>query len=178
MKTKAILILGVLAVGVVAVAAIVSRRDRAETPTDSVAPAAAPFFEGLAPRLNDVALIQIKHGEKEFTIQKAGDAWQVAEKGGYPAKAEDVKKALFQLGGLRKAEERTTKPALYSELGVQDPDGKPPKEGQTGPSLVTLKDAGGQPVATAIIGNTKWGAKPGVFIRKPGEAQSWLAEGQ
>jgi Domain of unknown function (DUF4340) len=178
MKTKTILILGALAGAAVVVAAIASRWDRAETPADKPAASAKPFFEDLAPKLKDVAAIQIKHADKEFTIRKAGDAWQIAEKGGYPAKTDDVKKALFQLGQLRKAEERTSKPALYAELGVQDPDGQPVKEGQTGPTLVTLKDDKDQALATAIVGNVKYGTTPGVFVRKPGEAASWLASGQ
>src|SRR5258708_6138575 len=46
-------------------------------------------------------------------------------------------------------------------------------------TLVTIKADKGGTTAAAIIGNIKWeGSKPGVYIRKAGEPQSWLADGK
>ncbi len=178
MKTTPVLILASVAAAVVIVAVVVSRKDRVESP-DAATPAAAKFFDGLAPKLSTVSAIVLKHGDKEFTIHKTDSGWDIPERANYPAKTDDVKKALFQIGELRKWEERTQKPDLYSQLNVQDPDGKPLREGENGPTLMTLKDDKGQTLASAIIGNTKFGggSKSGVFVRKAGEAQSWLAEG-
>ena len=176
MKTTPVLILAGAAAAVVIVAVLVSRKDRVASPDASTAERPR-MFDGLAPKLADVAVIDLKHGDKEFTVRKTADGWEIPERGGFPAKSEDVKKVLFKLGELRKGEERTQKPDLYPQLNVQDPDGKPLKEGEAGPTLLTLKDSKGQTLASAIVGNTKLGAKPGVFIRKAGEAQSWLGEG-
>lgn len=178
MNTKAVLILGGIAVATVAVAAFVSTRDSAPS-GETAAATRGVLFEGLSERLPKVASITIKHADREFTLHRDGQTWKVAEKGGYPAKPEEIRKVLVGLAELRAGEPMTSKPERYAQIGVQDPDGQPAEPGSQAPTLVTFKDEQGGVVASAIVGNQKWaGSKRSVYIRKAGEAQSWLAAGE
>lgn len=176
MKPKTLGILAALAAAAAVIAAVAASKNRAVTPTTSDAEAPR-LFDGLGPKLDTVATLSLKHGDKEYTIKKSASEWQIAEKGGFPAKADAVRKALVGLAELRQAEEKTSSPERYATLNVQDPDGKPLAQGAQGPTLMTLKDDKGGQVAAAIIGNQKYGNTPGVYIRKPGETKSWLASG-
>jgi hypothetical protein len=178
MKTTPVIVLSVVAAAAVGAAALVAYRQRGgEAPAD--APANAPMFEGLTARLPQVTAISIKHADQDFTVAKTDKGWGLADRGGYPVKAEEVRKTLVGLDQLRRAQAMTSKPELYSKLGVQEPEGKPVEGGGAAPTLVTLKDAQGQAIASAIVGQQKWsGNQRGVYIRKAGEAQSWLAAGE
>ena len=135
-------------------------------------------FPGLADKVNTVASVSVK-SDKEFTIRQAsgGGAWEMAEKGNYPVNFEKVKAVVVGMAELRIAEEKTSKPELYAKLGVQDP-GTPVKQGEKAPVLLTLKDTAGADLASVIVGNSRYSPKQGVYIRKPGEAKSWAANGQ
>ncbi|MEX2217603.1 MAG: DUF4340 domain-containing protein [Phycisphaerales bacterium] len=175
MKIGALIGLVVVAgAGAALTAVVVWPRDRAESALAGGAPAVA----GLAERVNDVALVEVRTGTGQFSVRRtAANTWEATEKGGYPVQFEKVKQVVVGLSQLRLAEQKTSRPDLYPKLGVQDPGGEVP-EGERGPTLVTLKDAQGQPLASIIIGNSKWDSKPGVYIRRAGEAPSWLASGQ
>lgn len=143
-----------------------------------------PFLPSLAAKINDVAQIEITRPEFTFTIHKVADTWRVKDKGDYPAKPEIVRSLVIALADLKELEPKTTRPELYSKIGVEDPVAPPPdaKDKATPQSaLVTLRDAAGAAIAEVIVGNRKHGQTPstsGVFIRRKGEAQSWLCQGQ
>ncbi len=40
------------------------------------------------------------------------------------------------------------------------------------------EDAKGEVIAAAILGNSKWGTPPGIYLQRAGETQTWLAEGR
>lgn len=177
MNAKTVAILAVVAVVLIVAAAFISRRDRVETPvlSETTKPA---LFPGLVDKLPSVAEIEVKHADKQFTVRKnAQGAWEIADKGGYPAKPDTVKVALNGLALLQKVDPMTERPDRYSQIGVQDVDGKP--NTNPAPTQVTLKDDKGQPIISAIIGNQKFeGNKRGVYIREAGQKQSWLADGE
>jgi len=175
MNAKTLAILASVAAALAVIAAVVSRKDR---PVAGPTPGAeARLFEGLGAKLDSVAAVALKHGDQELTLRKAGAGWEIAEKGGYPAKTDQVRAVLVGMAELREAEKRTSRPDLYSKLNVQDPDGKPIDAGAAGPTLLTLKDDRGGTVAAAIVGTSEPGTKPAVNIRKVGDAQTWLATG-
>lgn len=175
MKPKTLAILAFAAAAVAVIAAVVSRKDRPVAPPE--APAEARLFPDLGPKLGAVATVSIQHGDKDLSIRRAGEAWQLAEKGGYPVKADQVATVLRGLSELLQAEKRTAKPENYPKLNVQDPDGKPVEPGAQAPTLLTLKDDKDAVLAAAIIGTTEYGSKPAVNIRKQGDSQTWLASG-
>lgn len=175
----------ILAAAAAGVAAWVATRGERAASTSSAAKPSV-LFPDLKAKVNDVTTITIKHGTNEFTLQRQADAWGLQEKGGFPVRFENVKGAVVGLADLKPVEAKTSKPDSYAKIGVQDPDGKAPDAANpdapaaTTPTLVTLKDAGGNTLASLIVGTVKWGGgtTPQVYVRKVGDAQSWLAEGR
>ncbi|HXE17272.1 MAG TPA: DUF4340 domain-containing protein [Stellaceae bacterium] len=135
-----------------------------------------PVLAGLTQRLGDVARITDIKGDVKTTLVRRDGVWRVEEKYDYPADAGKMKTTLFALAALRYAEPKTAKPSLYSRLDVEDPG----KKG-TDSALVTLSDSAGKLMAEMIFGKRRYdifgGGNDGIYVRKPGEAQSWLANG-
>jgi hypothetical protein len=134
------------------------------------------IFPDLPPRISDVALLHIRRGGGEFSIRREGDGWQIVEKAGYPARFDRVRDAVVGMAELRALEPKTSIPERYAQIGVQDPENS--QSTAQSSTLLTLKDASGAVLASGIIGNPRQGSPPGVYLRRPGEAQSWLAEGR
>ncbi|QQS07905.1 MAG: DUF4340 domain-containing protein [Phycisphaerales bacterium] len=185
MKNKTTLILIVLALAVTAVAWMVVVGG-----SKSSAPQAepSPLLPALATGADEVAKIELKSGDTAITISKAADAtWAVESKGGYPAKPDAVRDLVRGLARATTIDERTSDPALYARLGVQDPGpsetASTPADETEKPTLVALHDAGGKPLATLIVGKMVQGAATTAtqgesrFVRKAGEAKSWAAQG-
>lgn len=130
----------------------------------------------LGPQLQSVDRVTMVHGAQKVTLKRAADGWQVEEKGDWPADATRVRHLLLGLAGLRYVEPKTREPALYARLGVENA-GKPESKS----TLVTVADAKGKLLADIIAGNSKYdelgGGDDGLYVRKPGDVQSWLARG-
>jgi hypothetical protein len=161
-----------VAAGAVAVVAN-APRNRSE------ASAGEQVLAGLATKIGDVATIKIT-GEGAVTLKRdgTGDAavWRVAERSGYPANKSKIVPVLLGFSELKLVEPKTKEPKLYDRLDVEDP-------GKAGghARLVELDDASGKKLAELIVGKRRpdrlgTGAD-GLYIRRPGDAQSWLAQG-
>jgi hypothetical protein len=182
MNSKALIGLVSATVAAVAAALLVTMK------SDKTAPAEARgrLFEALPAHVNDVTSITVKKAGKEFTVQRQGEGaaatWGIVEKGGYPVQFEKVKQAVVGVSELRLLEPKTSKPENYAKIQVQDPADQvppgPPGAEPMNPIKITLKDGGGQVLASAIVGKSEYGTRPSVFVRRAGEPQSWLAEGQ
>jgi hypothetical protein len=130
----------------------------------------------VAKRLGDVARIAVVHGDQKTTLVRNGDDWSVEERNSYAADAGKVSQVLLALADLRYVEPKTAKPESYARLEVEDAGGKNSKS-----TLITLVDARGALLGEAILGKHRadqlGGGEGGVYLRKPGNAQSWLARG-
>ena len=119
--------------------------------------------------LNAVTRIRIFKGDgSQVTLTRNATHWLVAERG-YPADTGQVRKLLLDLSTLQVEEQKTTDPALYSKLGVEDPHGA-----QTGSTAVDI-DLNGKTLGL-IVGKTS--GTGSVFVRVAGAAQSLLASPQ
>ena len=174
MNARTLLVLLGVTLAVVAATVLLldSRSDAVSAPKES-----AKLFPALDARVNDVARIEIVRGEASTALEKSGERWVLPEKGGYPADVEPIKKLVIGIAGLTTIEAKTSDPARYAKLGVEDPA----QAGATG-ARVTLKDAGGATLAELIVGkeqDAKSFSGPGqTYVRKPSEPQSWLAKGR
>jgi len=139
--------------------------------SDPAAGTGQPLLPGLAARINDVAAISVMTKDDHFTVRREGDGWQLAERGGYAARFESVKKTLLGLSELRTLEAKTTNPELYPRLGVEDPESP-----DSTSALVTLLDADGQSLGAVIVGDSG-GQRDTLYARRASEAQSWLVKG-
>ena len=132
------------------------------------------LFPKLAASLNDLAWLRLSRGAAKVEFTDINQHWVVVEKGNYPAAASKVRRLLLGLSELTLVERKTDRPELFSRLDLDDP--------ATGKgTLVQLQDRLGKPVADLIVGKTRHdrlgGGHDGVYVRKPGDNQTWLASG-
>jgi hypothetical protein len=109
-------------------------------------------------------------------IDRHGDAWGLADRGGYVVQPSKLRGMLTGLTELRLVEQRTTDPEQFGRLGLEDPNGK------TGTSnLLRVLDAEGKAIVAVIVGHrrvrTQGNVPEQVYVRRPDDNQTWLAEG-
>jgi len=126
--------------------------------------------------IDTVARVALVKGGVKTTLVLQGADWTVEERGFYRANADKVHQMLLGLADLTYVEPKTRKPDLYPRLEVEDAD-KPGAKS----TLVTISDAQGSLLGEIIAGKHSvdqlGGGNDGVYVRKPGDAQSWLARG-
>jgi hypothetical protein len=131
-------------------------------------------FPALAGKLGEVASVGLKRGILELTFVRDGDDWLVVEKGNYPAAAGKIRQIVLGMADLALVEPKTQKAEFYPRLELDDP-------GKGKATLVALKDKSGVSLAEVIIGKRRYdrlgAGNDGVYIRKPGDPQAWLARG-
>lgn len=137
-------------------------------------------FPGLADKLAQVTRIAIESGGKTLVLRPrpktSGGGWGLESRGLYPVQTDKLRAMLSGLTLIREVAPRTSNPSLYSRIGVENPATK----GGTS-TEVSLYDSGGKQIAALIVGHrrvrTAGGVPDEIYIRRPGEAQSWLAHG-
>jgi hypothetical protein len=139
------------------------------------ASAGATVLSNVAARAADIATVAVRRDKGTLTLQRGEAGWTIAERSHYPADPGKVRQALVGLADLKLVEAKTRKPELYPRLEVEDV-----AEGAKS-ALVEVKDAGGQTIAQLIVGKRRidrlGAGNDGIYVRRPGEAQAWLAQG-
>jgi Domain of unknown function (DUF4340) len=138
------------------------------------------MFPDLAPRLQQATKIEVVHQGKHLVIEKREAAghvhWGLADRGGYPVQETKLRAMLTALTELRLVEQRTADPAQFATLGVEDPNAK-----DSNSNLLSVLDGSGKPLLALIVGHrrvrTGGNVPEEVYVRRPNENQSWLAEG-
>jgi hypothetical protein len=166
MNQRRMVYLFVAAVVVVGVAVWVSLAKR---PQSNETLAGKPVLEGLKAALNDVTEIRIAKGDAtRATLRKRDADWSVVERE-YTADTGKVRKLLLDLGALEVVEEKTSDPANYARLGVEDV--KSPQSGGTLVEVVTPKK-----VFSVIVGKAADGRS--AYVRATDAKASALASPQ
>ena len=78
-------------------------------------------FQGLAEKLQQAARVEITHAGQTLVITKGPEKWGLADRGGFPVQQDKLRELLTGLTELRLTEPRTSDPAQFSKLGVEDP---------------------------------------------------------
>ena len=171
--TTFLVVLAATAASVVAAGYAVVSESRIQAPA---AASGAPVFGDLLARANDVQSVTVASASGKFTIARKGDGWALAEKDGYPVAADKLRQLVAGLADLRLLEAKTDQPDRHARLEVEDIAAKDSKSKQ-----VTLAGADGKLLADLIVGkqnNTSdFNGLRGIYVRKPGSAQAWLAQG-
>jgi hypothetical protein len=141
-----------LLAGGLALASVQRRGGPANTPLFAFEKAAA-----------DRVVVEGPAGAK-VELLKAGGAWKVASRGGFPADAGKVERLLDRLAALRRAEPVATSAEAAARFKVADGDFE---------RRVTV-EVGGKPVATALFGTSA--AMRAVHTRAAGSGDVQLAE--
>ncbi len=122
----------------------------------------------LASELNTITALSIRKGgaAPTLTVHEQAGRWTVAQRGDYPADVSKLRKLLLALSDARIVEEKTSNPASYPAIGVEDP-GLP---GSTGAEVSLVAHDGTHAV---IIGKP---VGEGNFARRAGEKTSYSVE--
>jgi len=134
-----------------------------------------PVFPLLVERTNDITQVTIESRRWSVVLEKRGDTWFSIDRGDYPVRAQPISEALDAIVALTTIQAKTDNPALYNDIAVGGPGP------DTDAVLVRIAAADGTVLADGILGavSRSIGVTPrgGLFIRRTGEAQAWLAEG-
>jgi hypothetical protein len=179
MKRRSLIFLGLGAAAVLGGALIAEHEESPPGPTTpgTRGGGLGLAFPDLAQRLAAVAMIEVKKPDTTLVLRREGERWVLPEKSGYPVRPEKVRELLVGLTELRFLEPRTADAAQLDRLGLDDPA----TPGSTA-LLLRVLDAQGAPIAELVIGRrrvrTQGNVPESVYVRRPGETQSWLAEGR
>jgi len=135
------------------------------------------LFPELHEQINDLAEISIQSNEQSLSLVKHGTEWQIKQADHYPARFGKIKQTAVALGDLQILAEKTSNPALYKTLGVEDPLAE-----EASSLLLSFKDGEKNLLLEIIIGklrqNKAPGGKPGRYVRLPESEQALLVEGE
>jgi hypothetical protein len=163
MSRQRFALLVVVALVAIAAAFYVSTQRNAphETPGLALLPA-------LADDLNAVTAVTVRKGSATptLTLHKVGQQWSVAERADYPADVSKLRKLLVSLRDAKIVEEKTSDPARFPQIGVEDP-----VDAAAAGAEVAVLTAGGK--SAVIVGKA---VGDGNFVRRQGENLSYSVQ--
>ncbi|RKZ88239.1 MAG: hypothetical protein DRR19_12760 [Candidatus Parabeggiatoa sp. nov. 1] len=170
MNAKTLSILAIITSAVVVAAVLLTQPQTATTKKGN-------FFPDLQSVLNDVTEISVSRKDETVTLIRSDGQWLLKEKHSYPVELDKVYKLLLGAADLTILEAKTSKPALYSKIGVEDVSEEGAKS-----TLLTFKKTEGETVASLIVGHDRTAkidsTRQEIYVRKPDEKQTWLTLGQ
>ena len=138
--------------------------------------AGTPVLPEVGKRIAQIGRLTLVHGESKTTLNRQGDNWVIEERDNYPADTDKVRQTILGLAELTYVEPKTKKADLYPRLEIDDAGKKGGKS-----TLITVTDEKGSLLGELITGKRRvdqlGGGNDGIYVRKPGDAQSWLARG-
>jgi hypothetical protein len=159
----AVVTVALAVLGVLHQASFSARRERPEL-----------FFPNLVDHVRQIAHIRIR--SKQGTVDvvfKPEKTWVVANKDDYPASHEQVRATVIALATLTALEKKTDRADWLPYVDLVSP-----AQGGNGKEITILDDKGAV-MASIVTGKSVDIGDPegaiGVFVRRPGDTQSWLA---
>lgn len=111
--------------------------------------------------------------EGVLTLEQADGGWALAERNGFPVQATKVRDLLSNLARSKRLERKTSNPARYGDLGLEDVGA----EGSNSTS-VRIESSSGEVLGEALIGRRRAQGAAAHYIRLPDEPTTWLASGE
>lgn len=169
MNQKTLIGLAVAALVAIVIAFAVNRSNQPRSENGGEAPDAY-VVPALKDHVNDVDKVVITGAESKpiATLTRTASGWSIAEKNGFAADTGKLRELLLKLADAKVLEQKTSNKDKYATLGVEDVDGKDAKS-------VEIEFGGLAKPVKIIIGNAN--QHGGTFMRRAGEAESWLASG-
>jgi hypothetical protein len=167
MTSRRLLILAVIAIVAVAAALMLAnkRTSTAQAPSDLIYPE-------LKSQADSIKAIRIyKAGDtRALELIRNGAEWTLTERGGYPVAAVKARRLVQALSDAKIAEEKTSDPAKYAALSVEDVAAADAKG-------VRIEIEGPATPVNLIVGKDGPGGKSS-YVRRAGDKQSWLVNTQ
>ncbi|KAF0118282.1 MAG: hypothetical protein FD149_782 [Rhodospirillaceae bacterium] len=139
----------------------------------------AAVFPGLVDTIDSIARLTIRSPEGSLTIERSGSGWSLKERDGYPVDGAIVRTVIVEMVRAVLLEPKTAKPERHALLDLVAPDDPAVPKGR-GREL-TVQDTSGTTLAALVIGKHRsdlggtGGEEEGIYVRRPGENQTWLA---
>ncbi len=132
-------------------------------------------FPDLAGKINTAAELSVQNAEGTVVVRRTDAGWRVATSHDYPAVDATVREAIIGLSQMKLVDAKTKMPERFSRLDLDDVTAKDSKS-----RLWRLKDSDGKVMAEVLMGKRRYdlggGEQNGIYVRKPGELQTWLAQ--
>ena len=169
MNQKTLTGLAVAALVALVIAIAVNHSNRPRSENGGEAPA-ADLVPSLKDHVNDIDKVVITGAESKpvATMTRGPNGWSIAEKSGFSADTGKLREFLLKLADAKVLEQKTSSKDKYAMLGVEDVSDKDAKG-------VEVEIGGLQKPVKLIVGNGN--QHGGTFVRRAGEAESWLASG-
>jgi hypothetical protein len=169
MNQKTLIGLAVAALVAILIAVVVNHSNQPRSESGGEAPAAYLVPE-LKDHVNDVDKVVITGAESKpvATLTRGANGWSIAEKNGFAADTGKLREFILKLADAKLLEQKTSSKDKYAMLGVEDVSGKDAKS-------VEVELGGLAKPVKLVIGNSN--QHGGTFVRRAGEAESWLASG-
>ena len=131
-------------------------------------PRGGALLPALAGEMNTVSAVSVRRASATptATIHLKDGRWTVAERGDYPADVPKLRKLLLALSDAKIVEEKTSNPASFPVIGVEDPSA-------TGATGAEVSFTAGDGAHAVIVGKPVGG---GNFVRRKGENVSYSVE--
>lgn len=169
MRGRSLLILAVVAIAVATAAWFV--REKRETSSVAL----TDVYPGMLKTINDVTTIEAMYKGEPMTLNRADGQWVMVERNNYRASTEQVKKFLRGFAEMRRLEPKTSDPAKYVQLDLDDPSR--PDSNAFG---LKLKTASNEVLADVVMGKDRAATADAdmreVYLRLADEPQTWLVE--
>ena len=170
MKTSTLTKMALLAGGLLL--AVVFMKNSGK-PSEAALSSDAPVVPGLSAELNSVSAIKLTGASNTpiITLKRTDKGWVASSIDGYGADVAKIRDYLIKLSEAKIREAKTANPASYAKLGVEDLTAADAKG-------IMLELEGTKTPVKLILGSIAGTGGQGVYVRKPGEKQSYLASGQ
>jgi len=170
---KSFTALSLLTAAVLLAALVMIAGDRGDGRAAGVGEAAIP---GLLQKANDAGKIIIEHADGKITLTSGEAGWVVKEAEGYWARSVKIKRSVLGLAQLILREPKTRLKKNFAKLELRDPTTKGAQS-----KRVRLFDKTGKAIGYIIVGKRRPSLAGttggGLYVRKPGQDQTWLAAG-
>lgn len=139
------------------------------------------LLPGLAGELDSITALTVRRGSPTptVTLQAQAGRWTVAERADYPADVAKLRKLLLALSDAKLVEEKTSNPASFPIIGVEDPAAPAASGAEIGfvtkdgkHSVIIGKPIGAGNFARRGGENTSYSVEPGISFEA--EPRFWI----
>jgi hypothetical protein len=164
-------LIGLASAALVAIVAAIAINHANAPRSENAGEASTYLAPELRDHVNDVSKIIVTGADNKTlaTLERGANGWSLAEKGGYPADTGKLREFLLKLADAKKVEQKTSNKDKYAALGVDDVSAKDAK------GLQVELDGLAPPLKLIVGSSNPRGG--GTFVRRAGDAQSWLVSG-
>lgn len=149
----------------------------AKGPISAIAHKNDLFLPHLVKKPDQITKVVIQDNKQTLTLQKNGDTWEMLERNNYPVMTDKVLDLLYNLADLKIIEPKTSNPAFFRQLDINDVS-----EPESRAVLVSISDVYNDCLAQIYIGKRE-SVRIGedyqehIFVRRANEEQAWLVAG-